>query len=224
MRFLRRHWYDVSVGIVLAIFACLALFWDKLSILQRLSLANLGVLFLHFFEEFGFPGGFSKLANAVLYPSPDAPADRYPLNQNSVMIGNWVFAILFYIPPIFFPNLIWLGLMPILFGAIGQSLSHLVVNNIAMRTWYNGGLASTVFGHIPIAFLYIGYVQRHGLATAWDYVIGMAYAVIAYALFFRRLMFALADKNSPYPFDEVEMARFDRLNRKPLKYSFGAAT
>ena len=62
-------------------------------------------------------------ANAVLYPSAYAPANRYPLNQNSVMIGNWVFAILFYIPPIFLPNLIWLGLMPILFGAIGQSLS-----------------------------------------------------------------------------------------------------
>jgi len=85
-------------------------------------------------------------------------------------------------------------------------------------------LATTAFGHIPIALLYISYVQRHGLATGWDYVVGFAYAVIAYALFFRRLMFALADKNSPYPFDEVEMARFDRLNRKPLKYSFGAAT
>jgi len=140
------------------------------------------------------------------------------------MIGNWIFAILFYIPPIAFPNLIWLGLMPILFGAIGQSISHLVVNNIAMRTWYNGGLATTVFGHIPIAYLYIAHVQQHSLATVWDYVIAVTYAVIAYALFFRRLMFALADKNSPYPFDKVEMNRFDRLNRRPLKHSFGAGT
>ena len=208
----------------MAIFACLALFWNELSVLQRLSLANLGVIFLHFFEEFGFPGGFPKLANAVLYPSPDAPADRYPLNQNSVMIGTWTFAILFYIPPIFFPNLIWLGLMPILFGAIGQSISHLVVNNIAMRTWLNGGLATTVLGHIPIAYLYISYVQQHGLATVWDYVIAVVYAVAAYALFFRRLILALSDKDSPYPFDKVEMARFDRLNRKPLRHSFGAGT
>jgi hypothetical protein len=218
MKFLRRHWYEVSVGIALVIFACLALFWNNLSVLQRLSLANLGVIFLHFFEEFGFPGGFPKLANAVLYPSADAPADRYPLNQNSVMIGNWIFAILFYIPPIFFPNLIWLGLMPILFGAVGQSISHLIVNNIAMRTWYNGGLATTVFGHIPIVVLYVTYVQQRGLATVWDYVIAVIYAVAAYALFFRRLIFALGDKNSPYPFDGVEMRRFDRLNRKPLKH------
>jgi len=75
---LRRHWYHVSDGIALALFASLALFWKELSVLQRLSLANLGVIFLHFFEEFGFPGGFPTLANAVLYPSPDAPVNCYP--------------------------------------------------------------------------------------------------------------------------------------------------
>jgi hypothetical protein len=50
----------------------------------------------------------------------------------------------------------------------------------------------------------------------WHCVIAVVYAVAAYALFFRRLIAWLADKNSPYPFDAVEMAGFDRLNRKPL--------
>lgn len=61
--------------------------WGEFSLLQRLSIANFAVFMFHVFEEFGFPGGFGKLANTVLYTISPAP-DRWPLNQNSVMIGN----------------------------------------------------------------------------------------------------------------------------------------
>jgi len=67
------------------------------------------------------------------------------------MIGNWAFGMLFYLPPIFFPNLFWLGLMPMLFGAIGQTLAHGVINNVKLkaaklRYGYNSGLAAAALG------------------------------------------------------------------------------
>lgn len=66
MTFLRRHWYDLSAFIGIGILAVLFVFWDDFSVLQRLSIANLAVIFFHFYEEFGFPGGFGKLANTLL--------------------------------------------------------------------------------------------------------------------------------------------------------------
>ena len=132
MKFLHRHWYDVSAVIGLATLLILALFWSEFSVLQRFAIANFAVIMFHVFEEFGFPGGFGKLANALLYTnSPDIT--RWPLNQKAVMIGNWAFAILFYLPPIFFSQIIWLGLMPMLFGAIGQMLSHGFINNMKLK-------------------------------------------------------------------------------------------
>lgn len=216
MKFMHRHWYEVSAFIGVGIFAILLLFWSDFSILQRFAIANLGVIFFHFYEEFGFPGGFGKLANSLLYTtSPDIT--RWPLNQRSVWFGNWAFAILFYVPPIFFPNVMILGITPMLFGAIGQMFSHGGMNNVylkkaGLRYGYNSGLATALFGHVPLCIAYGYYIETAGLATAWDWVLGFLYAVFAYVVVFRMvIMRVFEDKNSPYPFDATEMARFDRL-------------
>ncbi len=216
MKFMFRHWYDVSLGIGAVIFAALLASWSELSVLQRFALANLGVIFLHFFEEFGFRGGFGKLANTILTKDSPAP-DRYPLNQLSVWVGNWTFALLFYVPPIFFPAIIWLGLMPMLFGMLGQMLAHGVLNNVALkraglRYGYNSGLATALLGHTPLAIAYIVHISGNGLAAWWDWAIAIGYAVFAYIVVFRiAIMGSLAKVDSEHPFDEIELARFDRL-------------
>lgn len=219
MKFLHRHWYDISAVIGVITLAILFVFWDDVSVLQRFAIANFAVLMLHVFEEFGFPGGFGKMANTLYFPDSAAP-DRYPLNQNMVMVGNWAAAVLFYLPPIFFPQVIWLGLMPMLFGFGIQMLGHGFINNkllkkAGLRYGYNAGLATALFGHVPLCIAYGIYVERMGLATGWDWVFGIAYTIFGYAIIFRKLiMKPLEDKNSPYPFDAVEMARFDRLYRR----------
>lgn len=216
MKFMFRHWYDVSLGIGLLIFVGLLVFWGDLSALQRFAVANLGVIFLHFFEEFGFRGGFGKLANTLLTKDSPEP-DRYPLNQLSVWVGNWAFATLFYVPPIFFPNVIWLGLMPMLFGMFGQLLSHAFLNNLALkraglRYGYNSGLATALLGHTPLAVAYIVHIGSNGLAAWWDWAIAIAYAVFAYVVVFRiGIISGGARVDSKHPFDAVELARFDRL-------------
>lgn len=216
MHLLARHWYNLSAVIGLAILLVLAAGWTDFTVLQRLAIANLAVFMFHVFEEFGFPGGFGKLANTLLYShSPDI--HRWPLNQKSAMIGNWAFGALFYVPPIFFPNVIWLGLCPMLFGAIGQVLAHGVLNNVVLkragrRYGYNSGLATAVLGHLPLCVLYGIYIEQQGLATPWDWIIGFLYAVFAYVVVFRLgIMKALEDRNSAYPFDADEIQRFDRL-------------
>ena len=64
--------------------------------------------------------------NEVMQPS-DRP-DRYPLNQNSGLIINIFCAYPFYLLAVFFPQTIWLGLAPALFG-FGQFIVHGVITN-----------------------------------------------------------------------------------------------
>ncbi|MFN8048845.1 MAG: HXXEE domain-containing protein [Ancrocorticia sp.] len=220
MKFMLRHWYDISLWIAIAIFVSLIVLWGDISVMQRFAIANLGVIFLHFFEEFGFPGGFGKLANTLLFD--DSPAiERYPLNQLSVWVGNWGFAVMFYLPPIFFPNVIWLGLMPMLFGMVGQLFSHAVLNNMmlkkaGLRYGYNSGLATALLGHTPLAVGYIIYISGNSLATLWDWTIAVAYMIFAYLVVFRKgIITGMAKVNSPHPFDAIELGRFNRLYCAP---------
>jgi len=49
-------------------------------------LVQFALINLHFFEEFGFPGGFPMLANKLELHS-DKPS-HHPLNQATVAFGN----------------------------------------------------------------------------------------------------------------------------------------
>jgi len=158
-----------------------------------------------------------KMANTLYYKGNKEDPSRYPLNQNMVMWGNWTFAVLFYIPPIFYPHIIWLGLMPMLFGGVAQLIMHGIVNNrlLGKGHWYNSGLASTVLGHLPLFLTYAYVIQTNDLATVWDWGIAAVYAVLAYVVVMRiAMMKLLGDVNSPYPFTKEEMARFDRLYQR----------
>lgn len=92
---------------------------------------------------------------------------------------------------------------------------NLLLKKAGLRYVYNSGLATALFGHVPLCIGYGYYIETAGLTTAWDWVFGALYAVFAYAVFFRLIiMKVFEDKNSPYPFDATEMARFDRLYQR----------
>lgn len=66
MKFILRHFYNISVFIgIIAIIATI-IYWDHLSVLQRLALLNFAVINFHFFEEFGFPGDFRNSVTRCL--------------------------------------------------------------------------------------------------------------------------------------------------------------
>lgn len=114
-----------------------------------------------------------------------------------------------YVPPIIFPDAIWFGLAPILFGGLAQLIVHAIVNNKMLGTYYNAGLATVVFGHLPIAIIYIIYIHTHNLVSFWDYVIGVVIMVLWYVVGIRILINkGFESMNSSYPFAPEEMAKF----------------
>lgn len=210
MKKLLRHWYNISLFIGILCILISIYFWNNLNTLQILALLNLAVINFHFFEEFGCPGGFPKFANTIFAPKNSKTPDRYPLNQLSALLINWSTAIFMYLPPVFFPEIICLGLAPILFGGVAQLLVHGIYNNIILKRFYNSGLISVLFGHLPIAILYINYIIDNNLATAWDWFGGILFMFVWYIGIIRMLIPKfLENPNSPYVFDEVEMKRFN---------------
>ncbi|HEY3899745.1 MAG TPA: HXXEE domain-containing protein [Chthoniobacter sp.] len=207
-KFLRRHWHDF--GLISTVVAAVYLIadWSQLVALQQLLLLNFIVVLLHQFEEYGWPGGFPAVANIVMLRS-DRP-DRYPLNQQSSMVANLLFAYVFYLLPVFFPKMIWLGLAPVLVGFPLQFFGHVIIVNKKLKSLYSPGVATAVFGHLPVAAFYIYQICTNHLATGWDWLFAFLYAIGFAALDFGALEVALlGDKNSRYPFDQDEMERME---------------
>jgi len=210
IKFLRRHWSNIGLFSAMVAGAYLIFAWNEIVLLQKLLLFNFIAVLIHQFEEYSWPGGFPALANILLMKSENP--ERYPLNQNSSMVANLIFAYGFYLPPVFFPNVIWLGLAPVLTGIIMQIYGHVLYMNIKLRTFYNPGVFAVIFGHIPIGVIYIYHILANNMTNLWDWLLAVVCMIAFFFLnFFLIELKLLGDKNSPYPFDQDQMKgkRFD---------------
>lgn len=204
MKFIRRNWYNIGlcVGIITAII--LAFTWSGLSTIQRLLFMNFITMTIHQFEEFGFPGGMPQLLNAEV--SDSERPDRYPQNQNSVMIGNLITVYGVYLLSAFFPDQIWFGLGGVLIGLM-QTPVHIGVAKM-LNSFYAPGNLAVYLGHVPIGIYFIYYGVSNNLISGWDWVLGFIIALVVGVGIVALLGYKLlADKNSPYPFSEEEMNR-----------------
>ena len=207
MRFARRHWYSIGLA-----FAVLAIMWavlGDLNTVQVILLFNFVALLLHQFEEYGWPGGFPWIFNEVMQPKGSRP-DRYPLNQNNAFFINILLAYPFYLIPVFFPGVVWLGLAPALFG-IFQLVGHGFVTNRMLKSLYSPGLVAVALGHVPIGIWYLVEVYTKGMITLWDWGFAVVYIAMFAGVGMRIIGHGiLADEDSHYPFTPEEMERFDR--------------
>ena len=181
-------------------------FGEAFNPLSKILTLSFMALLVHQFEEYALPGGFPAIMNSAWMGEKDVP-DRYPLNRKSSFIVNVIGAYPFYILPIFFPSLVWLGLAQVLFG-MTQILIHGIVINRKMKSWYNPGLAAVVFLHWPIGIYYIWYVYANGLIQPWHWIAGVGLTVLAAILIINLPLQLLKDKNTEYAFSAEEMERF----------------
>lgn len=207
MNFFRKNWYHVGALIFLLLAIVLTVFWNDLSVLRRLMIMSYMAVLFHQFEEYGWPGGFPAIYNLVFRPDGNRP-ERCPLNRQSVIVTNVFVAWTHYILPIIFPDIIWLGFAPLLFGMM-QIVFHGIMVNKKLHTIYNPGLISIIFMWWPIGIYYVSYVVKNGLAQWWEWPLAFVYMLVT-------LIFGVSlpvtkwmrDENSPYAFSGAEMARF----------------
>lgn len=144
--------------------------------------------------------------------------ERYPLNANQCLITNIFLAYPFYIVPVFFPHVIWLGIAQMLFG-LSQFIIYGIVINIRLKSFYNPGLAAVVLLHVPIGVYYLWYISANHLASTGDVVIGILVTVLAALIIVVLPMRLLASKASPYPFSEAEMGGFAKQKVAKIRMS-----
>lgn len=202
-----RHWYNIGMVIASITFLILILRWSSFGTLQRLQMISFIAMLVHQFEEYGFPGGEPAIMNIVLQGS-ELP-DRYPLNQFSAMLTNVIFSYVIYLAPVVKPNVIWLGIAPMLMGLM-QFAVHGIMTNIKMKSFYNPGLGAVVCLHVPVGVYYLWYISHYSLVSMSDWIIGIIYTVVATGFILGFLTYVLlSDKETTYVFDKEEMQRFD---------------
>jgi hypothetical protein len=221
MNFLRKNWYTIGGGLFIVLAIVLAIFWNDMSVLRKLMGISFMALLVHQFEEYGWPGGFPAVMNIAWQPGEGRP-DRFPLNRNTSLFVNVFIAYPFYILPILFPALTWLGLAQVFFG-MAQFGVHGILINKKMHSLYNPGLFAVVFLHWPIGIYYIWYVVVNGLVQWWMWPVALvSVGAVAFLGVNMPVNHWFKDQNSPYPFSEKEMARFhvrekmERINTKEV--------
>jgi len=223
MKTLRRHWYNIGGVISIISIFILVYLWDDMAVVQRLLFMNFIALLIHQFEEYGYPGGEPAIMNIALQNS-ESP-DRFPLNQNSAMVINVFAAYVFYLFPVFFPNMIWLGIAPTIFG-FGQFVIHGIQTPKKLGQFYNPGLGAVTLLHIPIGAYFMYYIITNDLTTAFDWIYGIVYLMAFVFICMVKMTYSwLADKNSPYAFPEEEMRRFNvqaKVDRVAKNHQIGS--
>lgn len=190
------NWHYVSVGLAV-LFAVMALFIAA-DARQIYLLASASLLCLHFFEEFGYPGGFPLMGVRLLLGSDETDSTKWDCNNLNSMLGNWGALFLIYLIPLLIPQLEFLTIAAIILS-IAEVIMHLFLFNVKQRSIYNPGMITGVFGLgvILIYYLFNGFdLSSH----VWsDYVIGFIYFAIAFWLCFRSPMYWRIGRIEGYP-------------------------
>ncbi|MGH3677149.1 MAG: HXXEE domain-containing protein, partial [Mycobacterium sp.] len=176
----------------------------KLTNLRALSVMNMLALAVHQYEEYVDPGFFPGHTNARVMRS-DQPLN-YPLNRQSSLCINTALAYPFYVAPIVFPGVKWLGLPPMLFG-IAQAVDHGIVLPALARSKYSPGFLAAILLHVPIGFTYIRALRTEGPIgrDTWNKSLGVTLLFLAALLV---PFFGYLDRNSPYAFSAKQMGPF----------------
>lgn len=182
MRKLINNWHFVSVYLacVSALFAILGT--DNIT--TKLLLASITMMFLHFFEEFGFPGGFPFMGMKVLMGSSEMDSTKWNCNNLSSMFGNWFFLVCLYFFPLLLPDVRFLTLSAMMF-LFAEVLMHLILFNVKLKQFYNPGFFTGVIGMCPIGIYYFTEVFEAENFVWYDFILAILWFVAIFALCFR---------------------------------------
>lgn len=182
MKKMINQWHFVSVYLAGA--AALVAILVPMDITPRLLWASISILFLHFYEEFGAPGGFPYMGMKVLMGSSETDKTKWSCNNLSSMFGNWGFLFLLYVVPLLLPDVRFLTLSAMLF-LFAEVIMHLLLFPVRMKEFYNPGQITGVLGLGIIGIYYFTIVFEPQMYLWYDYVLAIAWFVGVFWFSFR---------------------------------------
>lgn len=209
MKTIVNNWYNISIGLAI-LFAALALFTNG-DAHQFYLLASAAVLCLHFFEEFGYPGGFPLMGIRIMIGSDEPDSNKWDCNNLSSMFGNWSALVLIYILPLIFPEVRFLTATTIILS-IAEVIMHLLLFNIKQKSIYNPGLGTgLLLGVIVAWYLFNGFDSS--IYVLSDFVIGFIFFLIVFWFCYRSPWYWKLGRVKGYPLSKrsaygLEMDKF----------------
>ena len=203
----RSNWPRVGAVLAMALGGASTLAaGKKLTNLRALAVMNFIALLVHQYEEYEDPGYFPGQFNRGIFKS-DQPRN-YPLNTNTAMCINTAVAYPFYIAPIVFPNVRWLGLPPVLFG-ISQSVGHGVIFPRIANAKYSPGFLASILLHVPIGLTYIRALRGQGEIDRATWLTSIAVTAFVATTGVAGPNILGRDRHSPHAFTAKQMGEYD---------------
>ena len=193
-------WHYISVYLA-GLTALIALF-APVNPVQKCLLASITILFLHFFEEFGYPGGFPLMGMKVMMNSDEMDSTKWDANNLSSMFGNWGFLVLLYVLPLFLPNVRFLTLSAMMF-LFAEVFMHLLLFPVKLKTFYNAGQITAVLGLGFIGCYYFTTVFNPTMFVWYDYVLAVVWFVAVFMFCFRSKLYWNLGKKEGYALTDV---------------------
>lgn len=203
MRNLVDNWYNLSVFFAAIVFIVAGL--GSFDAQQAVVLVSMGLMFLHFFEEFGFPGGFPWIGLHVEMGITDTDSSSWSLNTLNSLVGNWWFIVFVYAAALAFPQVRFLTLA-VAVMAVLEVCMHGIGFNAALRTWYNPGLATAVMLAV-VAGLYFIPTTAAGAYTLVDLLLAIAWVVANYWFVFRSPFYQWMGRKKQFAFPEDQVQK-----------------
>ena len=208
MAFIRDNWYRMGLVAFAATAVAVIALAPEMDATQRILLLSLMSLPLHQYEEYALPGGGPVVINRYFYGEPDNYR-RFPGNWNSIMVVN-LSAYVFYVLALALPQLTWLGMATMFFN-LYQVLGHCIQMNLKMGTWYNPGMATSVFLFLPISACYIAVVAGGGQMPAGDWILSVACFALIAAVSVVLPVQAMKRADSLYPIPQWQVERLEQV-------------
>ena len=161
-----------ALGVAVLIFA--AVNWSAMPVLQRMVSLFFCALVLHLWEEGKFPGGFADLMTS-----------KINLPEGNTLFGElvtsaYVLALAFV--PLFFPNVAWLALAPIMLGFLEAIMHVAAIKMFNLPRFYSPGLVTAVFVMLPISIYSVIYVVQNGLMQTLYWLYAILYMLVGLML------------------------------------------
>ena len=192
-------WHFISVYLA-GLTALLAIFLP-VSATQECLLASITILFLHFFEEFGYPGGFPLMGMKVMMNSDELDYRKWDCNNLNSMFGNWGFLFLIYVLPLLLPNVRFLTLAAMMF-LFAEVFMHLILFPVKLKKFYNAGqITSSGLG--VIGLIYFTQVFNPAAVVWYDYILAVICFVVVFLFCFRSKLYWDLGKKPGYELTEL---------------------
>ncbi|HBC1012794.1 TPA: HXXEE domain-containing protein [Escherichia coli] len=147
--------------------------WSELPVTQRmLGLFVFGIT-LHLWEEGRFPRGFTELIAEKL----GFKADNLHFGQ--IVTSCYVIYLVFV--PLFFPNVTFLVLAPMLLGVL-EVIAHIAAIKMFGKSYYSPGLFTAVVVLMPLSVFTLHYIVTHHIARTADWVMALVYMIVGLLL------------------------------------------